>query len=243
MDNCSVNEKILTNNDLKFQLKNNKSDINKRISTNDSLMKRNIRSNKSEIVLKNKIPNIITNFSSTKYGPTEIKENNSTSILTENRSFIDAILFPDKKYDGRKRETLQSNRFVDEYEESIKSGPRYVCVCCGLLEFQDSVEIFFENATTIHNELKSKAVFLKKKFFDNNYYWICKVCSKQLNENKLPKIALVNSLEFPVINEQIRNLSELEERLCSPRVAFLKIRQLNYENENGNELKFMLIIL
>jgi hypothetical protein len=90
----------------------------------------------------------------------------------------------------------------------------------------------------LHNQtvgkLQSSIFFLKKKFFDSDCNWICKVCLRQIDENKVPSIALSNHLDFPVIDEKIKNLTELEERLCSPRVAFLKIRQLNSNEENGN---------
>lgn len=142
--------------------------------------------------------------------------------------------------DYEEKNFISRNLLIEEYEESIITGPKYVCVCCGLLEFQDSVEIFFENNTI--TELDEKVFCLKTKYFDNDYNWICKVCTKQIQDKKIPKIALSNSLDFPIIDENIKNLTELEERLCSPRVAFLKIRQLNIEqNANGNFLiKFFL---
>lgn len=199
----------------------------KRTLTYGPLIKKNNKNNKSEIVSKKKYENIITNLNLKKSGLSELMENKFKSKQINIQSV---------KSDSIQINNLSSKRFFDDYEESVMLGPRYVCVCCGLLEFKDSVEPFFENATKTQNELKTQAFFLKRKFFDNddNNNWICKVCSRQLNENKLPKIALINSLEFPVINETIKDLSELEERLCSPRVAFLKIRQLNYDYENGN---------
>jgi hypothetical protein len=136
---------------------------------------------------------------------------------------------------------INLNLLMEEYEENILNGPKYVCVCCGSLEFQDCVEIFLHNQTV--GKLQSSVFYLKKKYFDSDYYWICKVCLRQIDESKVPTIALSNKLDFPAIDEEIKNLTELEERLCSPRVAFLKIRQLNSNEANGNNLeKFTLFV-
>ena len=240
MDKETKNEKMIAQ---KSAIKKNKSENIKRIQKNDLSKKFNTKSIKSENASNSVIKNLIEKSNLKKHdfsrlitkkflpkSSEKIREKDSTHF--ENKSLI----VDDENNKMISQNDCNENNdllLIEEYEENIISGPKYVCVCCGSLEFFESVEIFFENNNL--NGFESKVFCLKKKYFDNDYHWICKVCTSQIRENKIPKMALSNSLDFPVIDENIKNLTELEERLCSPRVAFLKIRQLNIEeNANGN---------
>ena len=64
---------------------------------------------------------------------------------------------------------------------------------------------------------------------------ICNTCDTYARGNKkVPRLALSNGLDFNAIDESLENLNELEERLCSPRIPFLKIRPLGWDKQKGN---------
>ena len=58
--------------------------------------------------------------------------------------------------------------------------------------------------------------------------------------SKIPKIALSNKLEFNVIAPCIEQLNDVEERMCSPRIAFIRIRPLAWDAQKGNKTRFLI---
>lgn len=113
------------------------------------------------------------------------------------------------------RQKVQNiNHFLSERSET----PKYICVCCEGLFFHYSVVL------ATQNELKELAP-------NNSMYttkYICSTCRRQWKNkpNKLPTLAVKNGLEYPVIPECLKNLSQLEERFISPYVNFMQIQDL-----------------
>ena len=62
-----------------------------------------------------------------------------------------------------------------------------------------------------------------KESSDGKVY-VCKTCNEYLKKNKIPPCAIDNGLKFPDIPEPLKDLHELEFRLLSPRLAFMKIQ-------------------
>ena len=55
--------------------------------------------------------------------------------------------------------------------------------------------------------------------------WVCSTCHSNLSDGKLPVCSKANKMGFPVKPECL-NLTPLEERLISPRIPFMQIREL-----------------
>ncbi|XP_044174352.1 uncharacterized protein LOC122957982 [Acropora millepora] len=55
--------------------------------------------------------------------------------------------------------------------------------------------------------------------------WVCSSCHSNLNDGKLPVCSKANKMGFPMKPECL-NLTPLEERLVSPRIPFMQIREL-----------------
>ena len=55
--------------------------------------------------------------------------------------------------------------------------------------------------------------------------WICLTCDSNLKKGKLPSCSKANKMAFPD-KPDILNLTSLEERLISPRIPFMQIREL-----------------
>ncbi|CAF4391999.1 unnamed protein product [Rotaria socialis] len=110
------------------------------------------------------------------------------------------------------------------YESKIKEGPTHICSSCGGLWFEYSIREF-----TIEM-LTNKG--LKKEFIDtvcclkNTIINLCATCRKDIILNKVPTLCLSNGLAFYEIPNCLKILTELEERLISPRIPFMVIRSL-----------------
>lgn len=50
---------------------------------------------------------------------------------------------------------------------------------------------------------------------------------------KIPSLSLSNGLDFPIVPECLKILTRLEERLCSPRIPFMQIRNLGIDHQKG----------
>lgn len=55
--------------------------------------------------------------------------------------------------------------------------------------------------------------------------WVCKTCLLAVQQNKIPTCSLANGMKFPPIPEELK-LTHLEERLISPRLAFVQHKEL-----------------
>ncbi len=110
------------------------------------------------------------------------------------------------------------------YESKMQEGPTHICSCCGSLWFEYSIrEYTFEMLT-------SKG--LKEEFIDTVFYLkhaiikLCVASRKDIMSNKVPNLSLSNGLAFHEVPDCLKILTELEERLISPRIPFMAIRSL-----------------
>jgi len=79
-------------------------------------------------------------------------------------------------------------------------------------------------ADKIRKSKPSAANYLRNKKSINNKEWLCRTCQNYLVKNKVPPVALVNRMQFPV-KPDFFDLNELECRLLAPRLAFQKLMQ------------------
>jgi len=59
----------------------------------------------------------------------------------------------------------------------------------------------------------------------NDIEWICSTCHSNLKDGKLPSCAKANKMTFPD-KPEVLNSTVLDERLISPRIPFMQIREL-----------------
>ncbi len=140
-----------------------------------------------------------------------------------------------REYDVNRKNVKQTDRkiAIENYELAIKEGPNMICVCCGGLFFSRSVKKFNENDYK-NKDFLSQIFYVKIKCGELNCYWICTTCDKYSRGNQiLPRLALSNGLNFNEIDPSLQILNELEERLCSPRIPFLRIRPLGWDKQKG----------
>ena len=122
---------------------------------------------------------------------------------------------------SRKR-GITLNECIDNFHTSISIGPVFVCTCCHQTWFNHSVQLV-SGVKSVDIDLKEKC--FTRKLSVNNKEWLCKTCLEKLKQNIIPKLAVINGLNFPYKPPELF-LHPLEERLISLRIPFMTLYQL-----------------
>jgi hypothetical protein len=104
-----------------------------------------------------------------------------------------------------------------EFHKLVSFGPEYVCVSCRQVFFKHSVDEF--KPLKVSNSLINRCVIQLKSA--GNKEWICRQCKKYLKDGKVPPCSIGNGFYFPNIPFELQGLTQLEERLISPRIPFM----------------------
>lgn len=114
---------------------------------------------------------------------------------------------------------------IQNFRKNISNGPVYVCTCCDQLWYKSSVTKC--NPTLYESCLKDilNSCLTGVKSIDDTE-WICSTCHSNLKSGKMPSCAKANKTNFPEIHETLKSLTLLEERLISPRIPFMQVREL-----------------
>lgn len=110
------------------------------------------------------------------------------------------------------------DKFISDFHRLVSFGPDYVCSCC--------TQTFFR-----HNVRKTDNMSLEARKFCNDIWsvdgceWVCLTCWKAMKKGKVPMFWLHNGLKFPEKPKELE-LSNLEERLVSPRLPFMQLHAM-----------------
>ena len=119
---------------------------------------------------------------------------------------------------------LTMPKIIKNFHENIKGGPEYICTCCDQLWYKSSVTKCNPNLyKTCSDNILDVCVTGAKSINDTE--WICSTCHSNLKDGKLPSCAKANKMTFPD-KPEVLNLTVLEERLISPGIPFMQIREL-----------------
>jgi hypothetical protein len=105
---------------------------------------------------------------------------------------------------------------IDAFHKKVSHGPTYICVCCEQLWYRHSVT----RLPLLDNAMAQKCLQHVTK---TGQEYICHTCTLYLKKGNCPPSAVYNNMVFPEIPEELTDLHELEWRLISPRLAFMKI--------------------
>ncbi|KAJ8043496.1 hypothetical protein HOLleu_10604 [Holothuria leucospilota] len=110
------------------------------------------------------------------------------------------------------------------FYKNIFEGPTYVCSCCHQTWFRHSVhQVTNLRLTKEASELFRKCSTDLKSV--EQLEWVCRTCITDIRKGQVLRISVANKVSFP--NKQdVLNLYDLEERLLSPRIPFMQIREL-----------------
>jgi len=185
--------------------------------------------------------------------PTQVRSLNSKAFLKTKENNLEHVRELNKNAQNRKRfqstqlhtthhEPLQPARkkqnctvadgthemnmtnVIQSFHDNIKCGPEYICTCCDQLWYRSSVTKCDANKYTKCTK-HLLDVCITGKISVDNMEWVCSTCHSNLSDGKLPVCSKADKMNFPVKPECL-NLTPLEERLISPRIAFMQIHEL-----------------
>ncbi|KAK3909205.1 UPF0294 protein VP2298 [Frankliniella fusca] len=159
---------------------------------------------------------------------TNLRNDNEATLLIENhRRRNNENLRHFREREGsevrnRKRKIAKErwDRCVNEFETAIRQFHSHVCNCCGKMYRISQLKTLNKSnlrKRKITNHFLNKVFWVEKK--DEAKF--CFSCAKDIETLfRVPKMALSNGLDFPVVDDDIKKLNRIEERLLAPRHVF-----------------------
>ena len=129
------------------------------------------------------------------------------------------------KSSGYSTSAISISKATEIFHKNISVGPEYICTCCDQLWYRSSVT---ECNASLYQSCSRDILNLcltGLKSIDNTE-WICGTCHSNLKAGKLPTCARANKMTFPEKPDVLKDLTPLEERLISPRIPFMQVREL-----------------
>lgn len=123
----------------------------------------------------------------------------------------------------KQRVICNMNTLIQSFHNSIECGPEYICTC-DQLWYRSSVQLCNSSKYKLCGQNMIKVCITNVKSVDNNE-WICNNCHSNLLAGKLPVFSKANNMSFPE-KPELLNLTSLEERMISPRIPFMQLREL-----------------
>ena len=125
----------------------------------------------------------------------------------------------------REHRNLQST-IIKNYEDGILKGPNTICVSCGCLFFERSTKSLPEKNSK-NESIYEQTYFLRgDEFKKNGKAFLCTTCFRHLSSGKMPSLCLSNGFNYETLHPSLSVLNNLEERLVSPRIPFMCIKDL-----------------
>jgi hypothetical protein len=127
-----------------------------------------------------------------------------------------------EKVESRRRTVGASYKDCKEkFHAALLDGPVYVCTSCHQTWFKHSV-VQAENVKALGGVFDRCRTHYKSA---HDKEWLCRTCQTAIRCDKIPRLSVANKCSFPPKPDEL-NLHELEERLLSPRIPFMQLREL-----------------
>ena len=148
-----------------------------------------------------------------------------TSKLNFNSHVASQTTLQDENSSSDARSSLTIAQEIEKFHKNIGVGPEHICTCCDQLWYRSSVtECNPSLYKSCSNEILNLCLTGVKSI--GNTEWICGTCHSNLKAGKLPSCAKANKMIFPEKPDVLKDLTPLEERLISPRIPFMQVREL-----------------
>ena len=130
-----------------------------------------------------------------------------------------------RKRASKRASCIPIDKAISAFQSRVKIGPEYVCTCCHRMMYKQTVVPCSKSKYA-----KASVKMLEQVFSDENKYisfdgnmWVCKTCDRTLSRGNMPVQAKANNLELSAIPHELSDLNQLELRLVSLRVPFMKM--------------------
>lgn len=159
-----------------------------------------------------------------------------TTQKSRSIAFYQSLSTSTKKKLAATKRGIYYRKLYENYNKIVQLGATNICSSCGGLWFLRQTSKLNKNtiAAKYSTEFANKCFYLNtEQSNETNEFIFCSTCRTNINNGKIPNICLTHGLDFPQIDNCIKNLTPVEERLVSPRIPFMQIRRLGYEKQYG----------
>lgn len=128
----------------------------------------------------------------------------------------------EKKRHHKQSVSASLTKLKSLFVNKIKKGPSYVCTSCHQTWFRHSVNEYKSSSShcyQMYDKYTTKLISVDGK------EWLCNTCSSYIKKGKIPRWFIANHGGFHNKPYQL-DLCNLEQRLISPRIPFMQIREL-----------------
>ena len=185
-------------------------------------------SKNSSRIYRQKYPERVKNVQNRNYMKRKLAYDDS---IHENERKKFKISSPDDSFEslqersGYSTSAISISKATEIFHKNISVGPEYICTCCDQLWYRSSVTqcnaVLYQSCS---REILNLCLTGLKSV--DNTEWICGTCNSNLKAGKLPTCAKANKMTFPEKPDVLKDLTPLEERLISPRIPFMQVREL-----------------
>ena len=144
------------------------------------------------------------------------------ALETPEQTFHRSKVEKDRIYQSRANSDLKE--ITELFKEKIKSGPDFVCICCHRMMYRQNVRPYHKGKFPKLSK-EQHAVILEAFMYTSTdgRTWICITCDRALQKGNMPRQAKANGLSLFDIPPELSRLNEVEIRLLSRRIPFMKI--------------------
>ena len=124
----------------------------------------------------------------------------------------------------RKRTSRNKQQSLDDlikvFHKEVAKGPVHKCCVCDQLWYRHSVVLIQRNNLSDCNAVDLCVPDIRQS---KGNELICNTCLSHLKKKKIPPSSSANGMGFPVIPQHLKVLHQVEWRLVSPRIPFMKV--------------------
>ena len=124
---------------------------------------------------------------------------------------------------AHRNRTLTIDETISAFLSKIRVGPEYVCTVCHRMMYYSNVVPFKRDKYNKGSPEMLDSVFSVMYVCPDGSQWICHSCDRTLKRGTLPVQAKANGFQLDLIPPELDGLNELEIRLISLRIPFMKM--------------------
>ena len=115
---------------------------------------------------------------------------------------------------------LSLDDLIKNFHQEVAKGPVHKCCVCEQLWYRHSVTILKSKSLPDCHAVDMCVSDMQQS--EGNKF-ICNTCLSHLKKKKIPPSATANGMGFPEVPQHLKDLHQLEWRLVSPRIPFMKV--------------------
>nr|XP_037874150.1 uncharacterized protein LOC110384711 isoform X16 [Bombyx mori] len=117
-----------------------------------------------------------------------------------------------------------STSHIDFYKDFTSNSFGHSCIICDRLWWKRDLKM----STSKHESILKTIL---QNYTPGEIVQVCYTCYTSLEKEKIPLMSTYNGFAYPKIPSHLPTLNLIEQRLISPRLAFMQIRRLRHVND------------